>query len=84
MQRIHDNKRTVDLQTLENEASAEYKWAIKEKWNTNYQLVPPNTHLSNAAERAIRTFKAHFISILAGVAPYFQGICGTFYSLKLN
>ena len=44
MQRLHDNKLTVDLQILDNEASAEYKRAIKEKWNANYQLVPPNRH----------------------------------------
>ena len=43
--------------------------AITKKWNANYQLVPPNTHQSNAAERTIRTFKAHFLSILAGCAP---------------
>ena len=62
---------TVDLQIIDNEASAEYKRAIKEKWNANYQLVPPNTHRSNTSERAICMFKAHFISILAGVAPDF-------------
>ena len=69
MQRLIDNKLIIDLQILDNEGSAEYKRAITKKWNANYQLVPPNTHWSNAAERAIRTFKAHFISILAGVAP---------------
>ena len=31
--------------------------------------MPPNTHQSNAAERAICTFKSHFISILAGISP---------------
>ena len=71
MQRLRKNKLTVDLQILENEASAEYKRDITEKWNAKYQLVPPNTHRRNAAERAICTFKAQFISILAGVAPYF-------------
>ena len=71
MQRLRENKLTVDLQILDNEAIAEYKRSIKEKWNANYQLVPPNTHQRNAAERAIHMFKAHFISILAGVAPYF-------------
>ena len=71
MQRLSDNKLIVDLQILDNEASAEYKRAIQKKWNANYQLVPPNTHGSNAAECAIRTFKAHFLSILAGVAPDF-------------
>ena len=33
-----------------------------------FQLVPPHMHRRNAAERAIHTFKAHFISILAGVS----------------
>ena len=71
MRRLCDNKLTVDLQILDNEASAEYKRSIKGKRNTNYQLVPPNTHRINAAERAICKFKAHFISILAGVVPDF-------------
>ena len=48
MQRLINNKLTVDLQILDNEASAEYKQAIMEKWNANYQLVPPNIHRSNA------------------------------------
>ena len=69
MQMLSINKLIVDLQLLDNEASAEYKRATTKKWNANYQLVPPNTHQSNADKRAICTFKAHFISILAGVAP---------------
>ena len=71
MQRLSDHKLTVDLQILDNEASTEYKRFIKNKWHINYQLVPPNTHRSNAAEQAICTFKAYFISILAGVYPDF-------------
>ena len=35
------------------------------------ELVPPGTHRRNAAEVAIRNFKAHFLSILAGTAPDF-------------
>ena len=71
MQRLTDNKLSLDLQILDNEASEAYKQFIKIKWKTKYQLVPPHTHQRNAAERAIRTFKAHFLSILAGVAPDF-------------
>jgi hypothetical protein len=44
------------LKTLDNEASA----ALKNVFTANdveYQLVPPICHRSNAAERAIRTFK---------------------------
>ena len=31
-------------------------------------MVPPHIHIRNADEGAIRTFKAHFLSILAGIA----------------
>jgi hypothetical protein len=37
----------------------------------NYKLVPPGQHRQNQAEWAIQTFKAHFISILAGVDDKF-------------
>ena len=36
-----------------------------------YQLVPSNLHFRNAAERNICTFKAHLLSILAGIAEDF-------------
>jgi hypothetical protein len=36
-----------------------------------YQLVPPHCHRRNAAERAIRTFKEHFVAGLASVDPDF-------------
>jgi hypothetical protein len=47
------------LQTMDNEASAALKEYFTEK-EMNYQLVPPYCHRTNAAERAIRTFKEHF------------------------
>jgi hypothetical protein len=58
------------LQTLNNEASA----ALKHFFTANdvkYQLVPPHCHHRNAAERAIRTFKEHFVAGLASVDPNF-------------
>ena len=36
-----------------------------------FQLVPPHLHRANAAERAIRMWKNHFISILCGIDPLF-------------
>ena len=52
-----------------------YRCIIQEKimkyWGAKYQLVPPNVHRQNIAERAIRIFKAHFLEILAGVDPDF-------------
>jgi hypothetical protein len=58
------------LQTLDNEASA----ALKHFFTANdveYQLVPPHCHRRNAAERAIRTFKEHFVAGLSSVDPTF-------------
>jgi hypothetical protein len=61
----------VDLQILDNEASAAYKHAITVTWQAKFQLVPPDMHRRNWAERAIRTFKYHFLSILPGVDASF-------------
>ena len=36
-----------------------------------FELVPPYLHRRNSAERAIRTFKEHFIAILSGTDPSF-------------
>jgi hypothetical protein len=36
-----------------------------------FQLIPPHNHRANAAERAIQTFKNHFITILSGIDPQF-------------
>ncbi len=62
-------------QVLDNKCSAEMKACIKEN-GMDYELVPTGQHRRNQAERAIQTFKAHFISILAGVdnkPPYCFG-----------
>ena len=58
------------FQILDNEASVELKKAITTQ-NIKFQLAPPNIHRRNAAERAIRTFKNHFIAGLASVDPDF-------------
>ena len=55
---------------MDNEASQELKRAII-KNKITYQLTPPNIHRTNAAERAIRTYKNHFLSGLATVDPDF-------------
>ena len=40
--------------------------------NIKYQLVTPNIHIANNAERAIKTFKNHLISVLYRVDTYFH------------
>jgi hypothetical protein len=58
------------LQTLDNKASA----ALKNFFTVHditYQLVPTHCHRRNAAGRAIRTFKEHFVAGLSSVDPSF-------------
>jgi hypothetical protein len=58
------------LQTLDNEAST----ALKNFFTANdiaNQLVPHHCHRRNAAERAIRTFKEHFVAGISSVEPSF-------------
>ena len=49
---------------MDNEASIHLKNAMVNHKQT-YQLTPPHMHRINAAERAIRTFKNHFLAGLA-------------------
>ena len=42
------------------------------KVDENFQFVPPHQHQQNAAERAIQTFKNHFISGISSVNKYFS------------
>ena len=60
----------IKKQVFDNECSAAMKAHIKAN-NMDYELVPPGQHRRNQAERAIQTFKAHFLSILAGVDDRF-------------
>ena len=55
---------------LDNETSA-ILLAYLQKNKIDVQLAPPHMHRHNLAERAIRTFKEHFISIRAGCDPRF-------------
>lgn len=61
---------TSSLQHMDNEASQALKDYIKEQ-QINYQLMPAHQHWRNAAKLAIRTFKNHFLAILAGADPKF-------------
>jgi hypothetical protein len=55
-------------QILDNQASAEYKADIEASGMT-YELFPPEEHRRNMAEKAIQTFKDHFVGVLSGCAP---------------
>ncbi len=55
---------------LDNEASTLLKDFLKQE-QIDYHLVTPGVHRINAAERAIRTFKNHFIAGLCTTDPGF-------------
>jgi hypothetical protein len=60
----------VRFQVLDNEASKGLQLHFRAS-NITYQCVPPFNKRANKAERAIQTFKWHFITILAGTHPSF-------------
>jgi hypothetical protein len=57
-------------QILDNQKSVAYKEAICASGMT-FELVPPDNHRRNMAEKAIQTFKDHFVGVLSGCAPTF-------------
>ncbi len=57
-------------QVLNNQALAAYKKAIGDS-DMTYELVPPDDHQCNMADKAIQTFKDLFVGILSGCAPTF-------------
>ena len=59
-----------EFQILDNEAPKLLLVSFT-KSNIAYQLAPPFNKRTNKAERAIQTFKRHFISVLAGTHPSF-------------
>ena len=59
------------LHILDNECHNVLNTFMKEV-NEKFQLVLPHTYRRNSAERAIRTFKQHFITGLDSTHKYFQ------------
>ena len=66
--RLKQNGHKANTYILDNEFSGDLKYAL-EAADIKYQLVPPGQHRRNAAERAIRTFKNHFLSCLVTCHP---------------
>jgi hypothetical protein len=55
---------------LDNECSENFKNCIKKNHMT-WELLPPDCHQRNIAERAFQTFKNHFVAILSRVNDRF-------------
>ena len=58
------------LVKLDNEISKKMVTLIEDN-NLNYQLAAPGDHPLMPAERAIQTFKNHFIAVRSGTDPVF-------------
>ena len=73
-QNLHDeftnSGNKPEVWVLDNEVSGDLKQAFN-KNDTKFQLVPPNSHRRNLAERAIQTWKNHFKAGIASVNPNF-------------
>ena len=61
---MHKKHHQISFTKMDNEASQCVQNELSNH-NMHFQLVPPNNHRANAAERAIQTFKNHFISCLS-------------------
>ena len=59
-----------DHQVPDNEISAAYKAEILST-DMTYQLVPPNYHHRNIANKAIQNWKDHFVGVLSVTAATF-------------
>jgi hypothetical protein len=58
------------FQRMDNETSQEFATHLRTH-GIRIELAPPHMHRRNRAERAIRTWKNHFIATIAGVDPKF-------------
>jgi hypothetical protein len=58
------------FQTMDNEASAALKTFITSR-EMKFQFIPPHIYRKNAAERAIQTFKNHFIARICSTDKQF-------------
>ena len=75
--KLHGRLLSYGLRPRYHKLDNELPPAMKEYMNKEikYQLVPPNQHRRNPAERAIRTFKNHFIAGLCSTDENFPLQC---------
>ena len=82
MTRLAARGLAVDLQILDNEASAAYKHTITVTWQVKFQLVPPDMHHHNRVQSAHSRITS-LPSWLALTQP-FPRTFGTFSSHRQN
>ena len=69
LKRIKRTGRKVEKHVLDNECSERMKELIRDE--CLLELCPPGIHRRNIAEVGIKSFKKHFLSILAGLPKDF-------------
>ena len=62
---------TLSVARLDNETSTLLETFFKEEVKVSFQFISAGTHRANKAERAIQSFKNHFIACLASVDSTF-------------
>ena len=67
---LQQNGYCPKLHIIDNECSEDIKASFRQH-HVDFQRVPPHQHRRNAAERAIQTWKHHFIAGLASCDPSF-------------
>ena len=70
LQQMHAVGITPKQQVLDNKTSMAYIQDIMVTGMT-YQLIPPDDHRRNIAEKTIQTWKYHFIAVCSGVSANF-------------
>ena len=70
LKRMHAVLIIPKRQVLDNETSMAYRQEIM-KTGMTYQLFPPNDNRRNIAEKTIKKWKDHFISVCSGVSAHF-------------
>ena len=68
---------------LDNEISDTMVRHIQQE-QLDYQLASPGDHRVNYAERAIQTYKNHFLSTLHGADPSFPSNCWDLIMPQIN
>ena len=71
MNRLHQAGIVPKKPKLDNKVSKSTKAMIRDEYHMTMELMSPGCHRRKAAEGAIQNFKAHFLSVLAGVADDF-------------
>ena len=69
--KLRDKEHTPTFYVTDNQATMPIKGFLKNK-GCKWQFVEPTNHHINAAERAIPTFKNHFISGLASTNEHWH------------